>query len=112
MRISKSAAPAARGQPALAIFGKVVKQIARQRFKNLRSNRHTDDHVRALVSGAVAALGMRTAPGRVLGVITQMQERVQRFVSLEKHVATAAAVAARRTAARHKLFATKSGDTV
>jgi hypothetical protein len=55
---------------------------------------------------------VETAAGYVLGVVTQVQERVQRLFGDNPDVATAPAVTPRRATARHKLFATKCSHAV
>src|SRR5262245_36477376 len=55
---------------------------------------------------------MQTALGRVLWVITKVQQRVERLIGLEDHIAATAAISARWTTARDKLFAPESCNAV
>ena len=55
-------------------------------------------------AGAVAALAVPAALGLVLGVETEMEQRVVVLAGDQYDVAAAAAVAAARTAARDKLL--------
>ncbi len=112
MRVAKSSAAAARREPARAVLIQVRQQIVRARIKNLGSDRHAHDRVGSFAPGSVAALAVQAAAGNVLGVVTQVQERVHRLVGDNPDVATAPAVAPRRTAARDKFFAAKSSHAV
>src|ERR1041384_1169904 len=55
---------------------------------------------------------MQTALRNVLRVITKMQQRVERRIRQNNHIAAASTIAARRTTARDKLFAPESCNTV
>ena len=55
---------------------------------------------------------MHASAGVVFGVVAQVQKRVQRCVRDQPYIASAPAVAARRSAARDKLLAAKGRDAV
>src|SRR5690242_7990998 len=55
---------------------------------------------------------MQTTRGNVAWVVTQVQQRVERRIGDENHVAPAAAVAARGPTARHKLLTPESSNAV
>jgi hypothetical protein len=58
------------------------------------------------------AFAVVTALGFVFRVVAQVKQGVEGFVGFNPHVAAAPAVAAGRSAARHKLFAPESRDAV
>ena len=55
---------------------------------------------------------MQTALADVARVITKVQQRVQRSISLQEHITTATTISARWTTAGHKLLAPESRNTV
>ena len=112
VRVSKSATPTARGQPAVAIVIEIVKQVACISVKDLRAHRHAHNQIITFATGTIRTFAMRTALGNVLRVIAQVQQRVQRAISYKDNIAAATAIASRWTTTRHKLLAPESRNTV
>ncbi len=92
MCITKSTAAAARCPPTRAILIEVGQQLARARIENLRPNRHAHHRIRAFAAGSIAAFAVQATTGNMLRVITQVQQRIQRCVCDDPHVAAAAAI--------------------
>src|SRR5260370_17129700 len=112
VRVAETSATAMRTQPALSV-GLTVKQgFIRLRIKHLGPHRHADNYVCAFFARTIAALAMQTATGDVQRVVTQMQQRIQRRISQDPDVTTAASIAARGSAARNKLLAAKCSHAV
>src|SRR2546423_5130382 len=107
VRVAKAAAPAPCSHPTLAVFREVNKKVARLCVNHLRADWNTNCCVLAFPARTVRAFAVSPTFGSVLGVVAQMQQRVQRRVGDEPDVAAAPTVAARRPAARHKLLTTK-----
>jgi hypothetical protein len=55
---------------------------------------------------------VRAAIGHVLRVVTQVQQRVQRTVGDERHIAAATTISARWTTTGHKLLTPESSNSV
>ena len=55
---------------------------------------------------------MQTTVGNVARVVAQMQQRVQRSIRDEKHIATTTTISTGWTTTRHKLLAPESRNTV
>src|SRR5436190_19855998 len=105
MRIAKTAAAATRCQPALAIGFKVKHQLAGCRVDDLGTDGNAHDSVVTFTSRSVATFSMQAAPGDVQWVVPQVQQSIHRLICDNPHIATGAAVSARRATARHKLLA-------
>ena len=93
MCVPKSAPPTARGQPAVAIVIEIVEQIACISVKDLRAHRHAHNQIITFATRAIRAFAMRTTLGRMLRVIAQVQQRIQRPISYEDHIAAATTIA-------------------
>ncbi len=98
--VAAAAAAAAGGQEPLARFGEIEKKDAGGLVVNHCP--HRDRHVdrTALGAGAIAAFTVPAALGAMLGVVTELKQGVLMNGRDQVDVAAAAAVAARRTAAR------------
>src|SRR4051794_2706546 len=94
MRVAETAAATAPREPAIAVVTKVVQQVACRCFKDLCSNRNANNQVFAVMSRAIRSLTMQTTLRNVARVITQMQQRVQRSIRDEDHIATATTISA------------------
>ncbi len=68
------------------------------------SDGHFQDDALALAAGLVGAFAVASTLGFVFGIEAEMHERIVALARLHHHVATMTAIAARRTAARHKLL--------
>ena len=112
VRISKPAAAAARRQPAIAVVTEIVQQVAGCCVKDLCPDWNSNYQIVAIMSGTIRSLTVRTTLGSVLRVVTQMQERVERTVCNEDHIAAAATVTTGWTTARDKFLAPESRYTV
>src|SRR5258708_7240506 len=112
VRVAKTSASTVRGQPALSVRVTIKQQFIRLWIKHLRADGHANNHIRALFARTIAALSVQTAAGDVQRVVTKVQQRIQRRVTDEPNVATAASVTARRSTARDKLFAPESSHAV
>src|ERR1043166_962508 len=107
VRVSETTTATARSEPAVAIVTEVVKKIACCSIKDLCAYGHAYNQVVAVAAGTIRALAVRATIRDVLRVIAQMQQRVQRCISKQNNVATAATIATRWTTTRHKLLAPK-----
>src|SRR5215510_8844363 len=87
VRIAESAASATRGAPARAVLIQIENQLVRVRIENLCSYRHSHNNISAVAASAIAAFAVQTAPGNVLGVVTEMEQCVQRRVGNDPNVA-------------------------
>src|SRR5690349_7048242 len=110
--VAKSAAATARREPASAVVTQVVQQVTCCSLKDLCSHWNANNQVFAVMARAIRSFTMETALRDVARVVTQMQQRVQRSIGDEDHVATATTISARRTTAGHKLLAPESCNAV
>jgi hypothetical protein len=94
MRVAEAAAATACRQPAVAVVTQVVQQVARNSLKDLCSNWNANNQVFAVMSRAIRSLTMQTTGCNVARVITEMQQRVQRSIRDEDHIAAATAISA------------------
>src|SRR5205823_1174556 len=85
---------------------------ARLHVEDLRTRGHAHLRVRAFTARTVRAFAVAAALRVVLRVVAQVQERVERIVCDQPHVAAAPALAARRSAARHEFLAPKGRHAV
>ena len=106
-RIAASASTAAGNHHALVGVGEVVHSFAGVVVVDDGAHRHFQQDVFALASGAVGAFAVTPALRLVFGIEAEMHQRVVALAGLQDDVAAVAAVAARRSAARHKLLAAK-----
>src|SRR6185437_2099199 len=110
--VAETAAATARRQPAITVVTQVVQQVTCARVKDLCSNWNPNNQVFAVMARAIRSLAVQTTLGDVAGVVTQMQQCVQRSIRDEDLIAATAAVSARWTTAGHKLLAPESRNTV
>ena len=83
----------------------VVHHLARHLVVDDGSDRHLQHDALALAAGFVGAFAVASALGLVFGIEAEVHQRVVALARLHHHVATMTAIAAGRTAARHKLLA-------
>jgi hypothetical protein len=112
MGVAESAASAFRHAKSLARFCKVKKKLVCFGVENLCADGNFNDRTRAFVSGAIRTFAVSSALGLVFGIVSKMQECIETFVRFQPDIATATAIAARRSTARNKLFAAKSCDAI
>lgn len=77
-----------------------------------RADRNFEGDVHAFAPGLIRAFAVAAALSFVLGIETEMDERVVPFAGLHDDVATFAAIAPGRAAARHKLLAPEGNASV
>src|SRR6185312_4515556 len=112
LSIAKPSAAAFRDQKASSVFSKVFDQVSSQSVKDLRAHRHSDYRIGAFTSRALRTFTMHATPGNMLGVVTQVKQRIQRAISYDPNIAAATAITARRAAARNELLSPKSGNAI
>src|SRR5205814_8803678 len=75
-------------------------------------NWNFQDDIFALSAGSVGAFSVRAALCLVLRIEAKMHQRIVPFAGFHNDIATASAIAARRTTARNKLFAAKGNNSI
>ena len=110
--IAAPAAPALRDQDALARLGQIGDLLAGVLIGDDGADRHEQNHVRAGVARAVRAFAVPAAVGFEFAVVAVAQQRVVVRIRFQVNAAAMAAVAARRSAARHEFFAAKRDAAV
>ena len=110
MRVAQTAPPAARDEDALTGYGEIGEQT--QRFVRIaglfvheRAQRNGELEIRARVARAVRALAMVAAPRSEFGMEAVIDQGVRVRVRDDENRSAVAAVAAARSAPRHKLLA-------
>src|SRR5687768_17349115 len=91
----------------LARLGEIEDQFVFFSVNHLRTDRNPHDGIFTHPSMPVRAFAVFSAFRLVFGVVTQMKQRIQPFVSLKPHAATNPAIAARRPAAGNELLTSK-----
>src|ERR1044072_4595245 len=112
VRVAETTAATTRRQPAIAVVTQVVQQITCRSLKDLCSNRNANKQVFPRAARAIRSFAVQTARRNVTRVVTQVQQRIQRCIRDEDHVAAASAVSTRWTTAWHKLLAPESRNAV
>src|SRR5262245_39181008 len=112
MRIAMSAMASLGDQHALARLGEIVQHFARLIILNDRAERHSHFKIFTVLAMTVAALAMPAAPSLEDVIETKLQQGV--FVRIRDKIDTAAiaAIAAARSALRHKLLTTERNTSV
>ena len=110
--IAAPAAPALRDQDALARLGQIGDLFARVLIDDDGADGHSQNHVRAGVPGTIRAFAVAAAVGFEFAIVAVAQQRVVVRIRFEVDAAAMAAVAARRSAARHEFFAAKRDAAV
>src|SRR5579859_4131031 len=103
--VAAPAAPAAGNHEFLIGAGELEYLLAGLVVVDDGTDRNFQQHVAAVASGFVGAFAVASALRFVLGIETEMHQRVVALAGLHDDVATLAAVAARRSAARDELLA-------
>jgi hypothetical protein len=110
--VAKAAAATACRQPAITVVTQVVQQVTCCSLKYLCSHGNANNQIVAVMARAIRSFTMQSTLRDVARVVTQMQQRVQRRIRDEDHVATATTISARWTTAGHKLLAPESCNAV
>src|SRR5262245_35744863 len=111
MRVAESAVATLGDDDTLADFGEVSEQRLVVFVKNLRSRRYAQNDIRAAGAGAILAHAMTAGLGLEMLLIAIVDQRVQAVDALNDHIATAAAVAAIRSAEFDEFLAAKRDAT-
>lgn len=77
-----------------------------------RPNRHTNDQILAAFAVHILAFAMRTALGKVEGVVVEIQQGTHGGSALDDNVTPITPIAAVWPPTRHKLLTTKADTTV
>src|SRR5690606_30524107 len=107
MRVAPTAFAAFCGEVRLSGFGKIKEKFFGFGVENLRADGNANRHALAVFAGAVRTFAVLAAFGFVFGVVTQVQQSIKPFVGFQPNITAAAAVTARRAAARHEFLAAK-----
>src|SRR5262245_25391129 len=100
VRVAETTAATTRCHPAIAVMTQSVQQITGCKIKDLCSNRNANNQLFAVAARAIRSLTMQTTVRDVARVVTQVQQRVQRSIRDEDHIAAATTISARWTTAR------------
>ena len=111
MLVAKATAAAAAADKGLVVRH-ILDDLARFRVADQRAKGHEDLHVRRGRTVELLALTVATVFGNELAMVTEVKERGRTAIHTEHDVAAVAAVAARRAASRHVLFAVERHSTV
>src|SRR6185369_3497120 len=104
---STAAAALGNDQPLVRML-EVVHQLASVLVIDKRSDRHLQDDVFALRASAVRTLTVTSALCLVLWIESEVHQRIVLLAGFHNDVATASAITAGRTSARHKFLAPES----
>src|SRR5579862_3132365 len=110
--VAASAAPAAGNHKFLIGLGKLESLFSGLIVVHNRADRNLEQHVAAVASGFVGAFAVTPAVGLMLGIETEMHQRVVPFAGLHDDVSALAAVSAGGAAARNKFLAPEGHATV
>jgi hypothetical protein len=89
VRVSKTATAAAGSQPAIALVTQVVQQLTCRSIKDLCSDWNANNQVFPSAAGAIRSLAMQATRRDMARVVAQVQQRVERSIRHEDHVAAA-----------------------
>jgi hypothetical protein len=92
--VAETAAATACREPAIAVVTQVVKQVACRSLKDLCSNRNANNQVFPSVTRTIRPFAMQTTLRNVAWVVAQVQQRVQRSIRDQDHIAAAPTVSA------------------
>jgi len=73
MRIPETTATAPGRQPLCAVNRQVLQKLTGAHFKDLGPDRHADDHVFAIMAGAIGTFAVQSTAGNMFGVVTEMK---------------------------------------
>ena len=107
MSVTLPASAAGGGHDAPARGLEIADEFTRRRRAHNRADWNVNHPVIAAPSMAVAAHAMLAAPGFVLLLIAEIEERRKLRIGFHDHVTAMPAVAAARPAPRHELFPSK-----
>src|SRR5579872_4140517 len=110
--IAPAASAAARDHERIARGCEIVEQFACRLVVDQRPDRNGQLDGMSLAAGLVAAFAVTAALGLVLGIKTEMEQRVVVVARFHDDVAAAAAVAAARTSPRNEFLATERETAV
>src|SRR4051794_10168881 len=110
--VAASATSAARGHEALAGFGEIEQALAGRVVVNDGAHRNWHFDRLTVVASPVAALAVSAALRLVLGVVTELKQRVLVFSPDQHDIAAVSAIPARWAAARDVLLPTERETTV
>src|SRR5207244_2719716 len=111
-RIAASSLASAGNQHLLARPAKIIKQAAVFLLEDDRSGRDVDDQILPILAVPVAPHPVLAPPGDKMLIETKLEQRVQLRVAAHVDIASLSSVAARRTAAGHKLLAPEGHTAV
>src|ERR1041385_2937757 len=92
VRVAETAPATARREPAITVLTQVVQQVSCRSLKDLCSHRNSNNQVFALMARAIRSLTVQTTLRDVTWVVAQVQQRVQRSIRDEDHIAATTAV--------------------
>src|SRR6266702_2391723 len=97
-----------RDEDTLAGSGEIGNGLAALVVEDERANGYVQDEVRAGVASAIGAFAVASALGLKFAVVAVAEQGVVVRIGFQINAAAVAAIAARGTAARNKLFAARS----
>ena len=112
MSVAAPAPPSARRQKALPVSVKVPKFFCGRVVVHDGPHRQLDNQVLSVLSVPVGSLAVPAAPGDEFAFVTEFQQGVDVLGAFQVNIASPAAVAAARSAARHELLTAKSHAAV
>ena len=110
--IAASSTASTRNDEVLVCLGKLEHLLAGFIVIHDRADGNLENYISTLASGFVRAFAVPATFSSVLRIEPEMNERVMALAGLHHDVAALAAIAARRSAARHELLAAKGHAAV
>ena len=104
--------PAACDQQTLAVFGQIADHFVGHDVVHYGADRHDDDLVVATLAVHLPAHAVLAALGAELGLVAEVDQRVEVLVGHQPDTAAIAAVAAIRATQRYELLAAKADAAV
>ena len=111
-RVAAAPASASGDHNPLIWTGEVVNQFATLAVIKNGADWDLQNYVFRVSSGPVRAFAVSAASRFVFGIESEMNQSIVTFAGFHDHVTTTAAIPARRTTTRDKLFAAKGNDAV
>src|SRR6185369_1867222 len=91
--VTKSTAAPPCDQVTIFIGREIMQKLATLCVENLSSHWYMNSQIGPGTSGTIRALTVQTTISDMTGVVAQMEQSVQRFVSFEKYISATTAVA-------------------
>jgi hypothetical protein len=112
MLISTSAAPPFCQHHAFVGMLKVMDQLARGVIVDNSADGNFQDDIFAIAAGTIGAFAVTASLCLMFGIETEVNQRIVALAGFENDVATATAITAGRSSARHKFLASKGHTAI